>query len=156
MMAIIKYVIVIVSVWGSLTGVAGAETLKCELHIASSLTKLIGPVSPPVFEDTIEAAQQGGVCIATDGRIAEKQFVVITKRMGDGSSFARGMSYYSFPNGDGIHAEFVVNQTKDSFKLDYDILSGSGSYQGAKGNGNATYNRATETTLVLDITFNLL
>ena len=109
-----------------------------------------------MFEDTIEAAQQGGVCIATDGRIAEKQFVVITKRMGDGSSFARGMSYYSFPNGDGIHAEFVVNQTKDSFKLDYDILSGSGSYQGAKGNGNATYNRATETTLVLDITFNLL
>ena len=155
-MAIIKYVIVMVSVWASLTGVASAETLKCELHITNSLTKSVGPVSSPMSEDTIEATQRAGVCIATDGRVAEKQFVVITKRKGDGSESGRGMSYYSFPNGDGIHAEFVYSQTKDSFELEYDILSGSGSYQGAKGNGNATFNRATETTLVLDITFNLL
>ena len=75
-MAIIKYVIVIVSVWVSLTGVAGAETLKCELHIASSLTKLIGPVSPPVFEDTIEAAQQGGVGRERRGAATQAEHLV--------------------------------------------------------------------------------
>ena len=66
---------------------AQAETLKCKLHISEPTKESSALVAPPNAGVSLSAIRYSGICIFADGRIAEKQFVVINRIIGDGNFF---------------------------------------------------------------------
>ena len=144
-----------------LTGLVGgslaqAETLKCKLHISESTKESSALVTPPHAGVSLSAIRYSGVCVFADGRIAEKQFVVINRIIGDGKTGTfLGYSVYSFKNADSLSVQFAGGWGADGVRGDYTIISGSGAYANAKGDGNFVRTGGSETTSFLDVTLNV-
>ena len=135
---------------------AQAETLKCKLHISEATKESSATVAPPNAGVSLNAVRYSGVCIFTDGRIAEKQFVVINRIIGDGKTGTfLGYSVYSFQNDDSLSVQFTGGWGADGVKGDYTVISGTGAYVNAKGDGNFVRTGGTKTTSFLDVTMNV-
>jgi hypothetical protein len=112
---------------------AADKTLEFKLVV-----KLFEPralEAPNVPGQMVTQAKAFGVGIFKDGRIAVKDFIVVSDlNKGVGSMF--GYSTYSFDDGSTITthftAEFKENQPVHG---EYKILSGTGAYAGATGMG---------------------
>ena len=135
---------------------AQAETLKCKLHISESTKESSALVAPPNAGVSLSAIRYSGVCVFADGRIAEKQFVVINRIIGDGKTGTfLGYSVYSFQNDDSLSVQFTGGWGADGVKGDYTIISGTGAYVNAKGDGNFVRTGGSKTTSFLDVTLNV-
>ena len=135
---------------------AQAETLKCKLHISESTKESSALVTPPHAGVSLSAIRYSGVCVFADGRIAEKQFVVINRIIGDGKTGTfLGYSVYSFKNADSLSVQFAGGWGADGARGDYTIISGTGAYANAKGDGNFVRTGGSETTSFLDVTLNV-
>ena len=133
-----------------------AETLKCKLYISESTKESTALVAPPHAGVSLAARRYSGVCVFADGRIAEKQFVVINRIIGDGKTGTfLGYSVYSFKNADSLSVQFVGGWGADGVRGDYTIISGTGAYANAKGDGNFVRTGGSETTSFLDVTLNV-
>ena len=135
---------------------AQAETLKCKLHISESTKESSALVTPPHAGVSLSAVRYSNVCVFAHGRIAEKQFVVINKIISDGkTSTFLGYSVYSFKNGNSLSVQFIGGWGDDGVWGDYTIISGTGAYANAKGDGNFVRTGGTKTTSFLDVTLNV-
>ena len=135
---------------------AQAETLKCKLHISESTKESSALVAPPNAGVSLSAIRYSGVCVFADGRIAEKQFVVINRIIGDGKTGTfLGYSVYSFQNDDSLSVQFTGGWGANGVRGDYTIISGTGAYVNAKGDGNFVRTGGSETTSFLDVTLNV-
>ena len=135
---------------------AQAEPLKCKLHISEATKESSATVTPPNAGVSLRAVRYSGVCIFTDSRIAEKQFVVINRIIGDGKTGTfLGYSVYSFKKGDSISVQFAGGWGANGVRGDYKIITGTGAYANAKGDGNFVRTGGSKTTSYLDVTLNV-
>ena len=135
---------------------AAEETLECRLYMgrATEITDRVEPTFSPVSLGTL---RRSAVCVFADGRIAEKQFVEISAERDSGAvGTAVGYSVYGFENGDTLMARFDGGWGADGYSGEYEILSGTGRFEGASGDGTIT-SVASEwkTTEVVDIVLNV-
>ena len=83
-------------------------------------------------------------------------FVVINRIIGDGKTGTfLGYSVYSFQNDDSLSVQFTGGWGADGVQGDYTIISGTGAYVNAKGDGNFVRTGGTKTTSFLDVTMNV-
>ncbi len=87
----------------------------------------------------LQSVRRSSVCVFDDGRVADKQFVMINRAVGDGSTgSSMGYSVYTMENGDSVSVEFTGNWGSDGFKGVYTVLDGTGKFKGATGDGTIT------------------
>ena len=138
------------------SSLAQAETLKCKLYISESNKDATDTVAPPHAGVALLGTRYSGVCVFADGRVAEKQFVVINRAIGDGKNGTfLGYSVYSLKKGDSISVQFAGGWGADGVRGDYKIIAGTGAYANAKGVGNFVRTGGTKTTSHLDVTFDV-
>tara|TARA_B100001013_G_scaffold331622_1_gene247339 strand:- start:49 stop:618 length:570 start_codon:yes stop_codon:yes gene_type:complete len=88
--------------------------------------------------------------------IPDKQFVVINRVIGDGKTGTfLGYSVYSFKNADSISVQFSGGWGADGVRGDYKIITGTGAYANAKGDGSFVRIGGSKTTSHLDVTLNV-
>ena len=135
---------------------AAEETLECRLYMsrATEITDRVEPTFSPVVLGTL---RRSAACVFADGRVAEKQFVEISaERDGGATGTDVGYSVYGFENGDTLMARFEGGWGADGYSGEYEILSGTGRFEGASGDGTIT-GVASEwkTTDIVDIVLNV-
>lgn len=157
-MNLVKSICITVVLLTSLVGVslAQGEALNCKLYLNDGTAKT-DTVTPPHAGVSLNTMRSGGVCVFTDGRVAEKQFVMISQAIGDGSTgTVQGYSIYAFPNGDSLRLQFDGGWGAKGFFGEYKLLSGTGAYANATGGGKfVSAAGGSKTSSVYDITFNL-
>ena len=95
-------------------------------------------VSGNSFEPAADPGRSIGVdknvatAIFEDGRIAHKTYTYIDN--GETSSIDTGNSTYVFQNGDRLDLKLVVSAERAGG--DYEVLSGTGAFEGATGTGS--------------------
>lgn len=111
--------------------VAAEETLKFRL-----ITRIISSnfIDTPVEGRRVGSMQSAGVAVFEDGRLADKQFALIMDNGGAVGTYS-GYSIYTFQNGDTLTLKFTGGWGADSNGADYEVLSGTGAYEGATGTG---------------------
>ena len=157
-MSLIKTISTSIVLLTALVGasLAQAETLKCKLYISESTKDVTETVAPPHAGVALLGIRYSGVCVFADGRIAEKQFVVINRVIGDGKTGTfLGYSVYSFKNADSISVQFSGGWGADGVRGDYKIITGTGAYANAKGDGSFVRIGGSKTTSHLDVTLNV-
>jgi hypothetical protein len=91
---------------------------------------------PSVPEGRMASATRAiGVASFEDGRTAFKEFVVLQGGTPDDGEMT-GYSTYTFAEGDSIHARFTGSWSGEGVVGDYEVISGTGMYQGATGTGH--------------------
>lgn len=119
---------------------AKEETLECMLYIAESMDSDVQ--SSIAMKDaglTLDSVRRSSVCVFDDGRVADKQFVMVSRVVGDGATGSTmGYSVYTMENGDSVSAEFTGNWGSNGYKGVYKILGGTGNFKGANGDGTIT------------------
>ena len=130
------------------------QTVLCALTLAWALPAPVfaDPVTMPfrlvtqtVSETVQEAAADPGRGLAVsnnvgtavfeDGRIAHKTFVTTSNDGTDSGEFT-GYSTYVFENGDSLNLKFVGGWSSERVGGDYEVLSGTGAFEGATGTGS--------------------
>jgi hypothetical protein len=118
----------------SCSTVAAAEkTLEFKLIVKQFEPRALE--APDVPNQIITQSKAFGVGIFKDGRIAAKDFAVVSDlNKGVGSMY--GYSTYSFDEGSTITARFTAEfKANQPVHGEYKILSGTGAYAGATGTG---------------------
>ncbi len=118
-------------------GVASAneETLECKLYIAESMDQT-STYMVDSANSTLKSIRRAGVCVFADGRVADKQFIIgMNIQDGGSSADAVGISVYTFESGDSLTLSFTGGWDKGPFAGKYTVMSGTGAYRGATGNG---------------------
>ena len=111
---------------------AGEETLPFKL-VVRDLAELTH--SEPATEGVGMAAYQSiGVAVFDNGRLAYKEFVNVAMNVNPPVK-SPGFSNYVFANGDSLQVSFLAGPGDGGFFVDYTILSGTGAYAGATGDG---------------------
>jgi hypothetical protein len=92
--------------------------------------------APNVPGQMVTESKAFGVGIFKDGRIAAKDFIVVSDlNKGVGSMY--GYSTYTFDEGSTITARFTIDlKPNQPVHGEYKILSGTGAYAGATGTGS--------------------
>jgi len=145
-----------------LTGTGNAmaqdEALTCKLYITATMdSEASSNINMEAAGFSMVTTRRAGFCLFPDGRIADKQFVFISREIGDGSTGSSlGYSVYTLENGDTLTAEFSGAWDSNGFKGTYNILNGTGRFRGAGGDGTIAGTQSPwETTEVLDIVLNV-
>jgi hypothetical protein len=90
---------------------------------------------PNVEGRSVGSGQYAGVAVFEDGRLADKEFVLIVDNGGSEGSYS-GYSTYTFENGDALILRFTGGWGPDRTGGDYEVISGKGAYEGATGTGS--------------------
>ena len=138
--------------------VAKDETLECMLYIAQSMdSDAKSSVAIKSAGLMLSSVRRGSVCVFGDGSVADKQFVLVNRIIGDGSTgSSMGYSVYTMDNGDSLSVEFTGKWGSEGYKGAYTILGGTGSYEGATGDGSITGTKSPwPTTGVVKIVLNV-
>jgi len=114
-------------------------------------------VSVESAEAGLTAVRRAAYCVFPDGKVADKQFVVINRTQSGGAQgLAKGFSIYTMPNGDSISTEFTGSWDNGPFNGVYNVLGGSGAYEKATGDGKITGQKSPwGTSAVLNILLNV-
>ncbi|MCB1715743.1 MAG: hypothetical protein KDK04_15620 [Candidatus Competibacteraceae bacterium] len=115
------------------SAIAAEETLEFRL-----ITMTVSETSldaPNIEGHSVGSAKYTGVAVFNDGRIAHKQFVGIGDHRGAEGNFW-GYSTYTFLNGDSLSLKYTGGWGSDGFVGNYEVLSGTGAYEGATGTGH--------------------
>jgi len=137
---------------------AGEQTINCTLYMATSMDSAVAQqVSVESAKADLVAVRRASYCLFADGKIADKQFVVINRTEDGGSvGSAKGFSIYTMDNGDSLSTEFIGDWNKGPFKGVYTILGGTGAFANAKGDGTITGSKSPwATSGVLEIVLNV-
>ncbi|MEE9322149.1 MAG: hypothetical protein V3U76_17055 [Granulosicoccus sp.] len=136
---------------------AADEVLKCRLYIAASMD-IVATIELKDTEQVLNSMRRGSYCLFEDGSVADKQFVLSNRVLGDGATGAySGFSVYTLENGDSISAQFTGAWDDKGNHGIYAILGGTGSYKDASGDGTITgakspWNTADIVDIVLNVT----
>lgn len=84
---------------------------------------------------TVSAHDAVGVAVFEDGRLAFKRFVY-TEDATESEGDVHGYNTYTFENGDSITASFENHWGAEGLQGTYEVLSGTGAYEGATGTGS--------------------
>lgn len=86
---------------------AAEEVLECRLYIAASVD-VVSLIEMKETGQTLNAMRRGSYCVFADGSVADKQFVLSNRVLGEGSSGNySGFSIYTLENGDSVSAQFT-------------------------------------------------
>ena len=114
---------------------AEERSLECRLYIGLG-TENVDAWTSESAERTFETRRRSAVCVFPDGSVADKQFVMIGTFAGDGAAGVnRGYSLYTFEDGDSLTLAFEGRWGADGYAGDYEVLAGTGAYEGANGTG---------------------
>lgn len=122
------------------TGVAAVdEKLECDLYVQSGMGEDTGSSINVDRAGVLESERLSGICLFTDGSLADKQFVNISLSAADGSSGSNsGFSIYTVASGDALYTRYSGEWGSNGFTGIYEITGGSGKYEDAKGDGSFT------------------
>jgi hypothetical protein len=112
---------------------AGEHNLEFKLVIKPVDVKSLE--APNIEGQSVALMKMHGVAFFKDGRVASKEFIYSTDfNKGSGPFF--GYSTYQFEDGSSITARFAGTQRAGQpVHGEYSVLSGTGTYAGAKGSG---------------------
>lgn len=137
---------------------AADQLIECKLYVANSLSaETDSTVNLEKVGLSLTSSRNSAYCVFADGSVADKQFVVINRVPGDGSTGSvLGFSVYTMESGDSVSVEFTGGWGQDGFKGLYTVLGGTGAFENAKGEGSFTGTQsAWDTTGVFDVVINL-
>ena len=101
------------------------------------LTQRISVVNelPTIAGHTITVGEYMGVAVFADGRLAHKSFVDVSDDTDSAGTF-KGYSTYTFQDGASLTLGYSGGWDGNGLHGDYMVLSGTGTYAGAKGTGS--------------------
>ena len=115
------------------SAVAGEKTLEFRLVVKLFDQKALE--APDVPGQVVTESKAFGVGIFKDGKIASKDFIVVSD-LNKGVGPMYGYSTYTFDDGSTITARFTADfKANQPVHGEYKILSGTGAYSGATGTG---------------------
>ena len=117
------------------TGNVSAEEQTLTFRLVTRMVSTTFVDAPNVEGRSVGAGQYAGVAVFEDGRIANKEFVLSMDNKGAEGVYS-GYSTYTFENGDSLTMSFTGGWNADRNGGDYQILSGTGAYEGATGTGS--------------------
>lgn len=118
---------------GFATPVAAEEqTLRFKL-----VTQQVGEPRelPEIGGHKVTVGEYMGVATFEDGRVAHKRFVDVSDDTTDAGTF-KGYSTYKFQNGDSLTLSYTGGWDANGLRGDYQLISGSGAFEGATGTGS--------------------
>jgi len=118
-----------------MAGSAAAEEQTLRFRMVVAPTEVVYSEIANVPGHSVGAGEAVGIAVFEDGRIAFKNFVISTDGSSDAGSY-RGYSTYTFQNGDSLNLKFTGGWTAEGEKGDYEVLSGTGAFEGATGTGH--------------------
>ena len=134
------------------TVVAAEETLTFRL-IVRTIDRTA--FDAPVEGRNISVSQSAGVAIFEDGRLADKQFVGLVDSAGAEGTYS-GYSIYTFLNGDTLTLKYTGGWGADGEVGHYEVLSGTGAYEGASGEGRfVPVDNPWDKASLYDVTINI-
>jgi hypothetical protein len=90
---------------------------------------------PEIGGHKVSVGEYMGVAVFEDGRIAHKRFVDVSDDTAQAGSF-KGYSTYTFQNGDALTLSYTGGWDTNGLKGDYQLISGTGAFEGATGTGS--------------------
>lgn len=116
------------------------EKIECDLYIATSMdSEATTSVDIENSAVSLDALRRSGFCVAGDGRVFDKQFVMVELIKEEGKAGSnQGFSTYTEKSGDSLITEFSGSWGNEGFSGKYNILDGTGKYKGATGDGTIT------------------
>jgi hypothetical protein len=133
-MALSKSILAVLSAVSLAGGAVSAEEQTLRFKLVVSMTNTAEMELASVPDRSLAANEAVGVAYFEDGRVAFKQFV-ISSVGGDKDGSILGLSTYTFENGDALILKFTGGWTTEGLGGDYEVLSGTGAFEGATGTG---------------------
>jgi hypothetical protein len=115
------------------SAVADEQTLRFRMVV--SFTNVSFAENPGVAGHSVGAGRAVGIAVLEDGRIAFKDFVVAVDGTEEKSTYS-GYSTYTFQNGDSLNLRFTGGWSPEGNIGDYQVLGGTGAFEGATGTGH--------------------
>jgi hypothetical protein len=112
---------------------AKEQTLKFRLITKQLSGSFMGVAN--VEGRSVGAGEYAGVAVFDDGRIAYKDFVLMSDGTNEGGSYS-GYSTYTFQDGDSLTLKFTGGWGPKGDAGDYEVLSGTGAFAAATGTGH--------------------
>ncbi len=113
---------------------AQAAEQNLEFTLVTHLIDFKDLKAPNVEGRSLFAANAFGVAFFKDGRVAAKDFVA-DGEFANGESHEHGLSTYSFTDGSTLSLSYVGEFKDGRYHGDYTVLSGTGIYANATGEG---------------------
>jgi hypothetical protein len=116
-------------------GSAAAEEQTLRFRMVVSFTNVSFAQNANVPGHSVGAGRAIGIAVLEDGRIAFKDFVVAIDGTEQKSTYS-GYSTYTFQNGDALNPRFTGGWSPEGNIGDYQVLGGTGAFEGATGTGH--------------------
>ncbi len=113
---------------------AAAEQITLPFRLVTQVTQSMNHDAPTGEGRSVAVSSAVGTATFEDGRIAHKNFVYTSEDGPESGTFA-GYSSYVFENGDALNLRFTGGWSSERVGGDYEVLSGTGAFEGATGTG---------------------
>ena len=114
---------------------AAAEQVTLPFRLVTQpISETVQP-APTGPDRSVSVSINVGTAVFEDGRIAHKTFVTYGDDGAESGTFT-GYSAYIFENGDRLNLRFVGGWSSERVGGDYEVLSGTGAFEGATGTGS--------------------
>lgn len=118
-------------------GPASAEEQTLNFKLVITTTDDTPIDLPSIGDRSLVASKAVGVAYFEDGRVAFKRFALATIR-GEEDGNWMGLSTYTFENGDALNLQFTGDWSAEGAQVEYNLLLGTGAYEGVTGSGKLT------------------
>ena len=136
--------------------IAEERSLECRLYMAEA-TEESSAYEAESAGRMLGTFRRSSVCVFADGSVADKQFVNAYSAAADGASGTdHGFSVYTFEDGDTLTLAYGGGWDEDGYRSEYEVLAGTGAYEGASGTGTITGVQSPWTgTSIVDVTIDV-